>query len=62
MVLKLMHRLEAWEGMKNQSAVVEEAIGGQSNSKPAVEEIPEQVPREDDLVDQGLVAQNSQAL
>ena len=62
MVLKLMHRLEALEGMKRQSAVVKEAIGGQSYSKPAVEEIPEQVPCEDDLVDQGLGAQISQAL
>ena len=62
MVLNLMHRLEALEGMKMQSAVVKEAIGGQSYSKPAVEEILGQEPCEDDLVDQGLGAQNSQAL
>ena len=59
MVLKLMHRLEALEGMKKQSAVVEGAPGGQSNPKAAAEEIPELVPREDELVDQGLGAQNS---
>lgn len=48
--------------MKRQSVIVKEAIGGQSYSKPTVEDIPEQVPCEDDSVDQGLGAHNPQAL
>ena len=62
MVLKLMQRLEALEGRKRQSAAVEEVVGGQSNPKAAVEEISEEVPCEEDLVDQGLGAQNSETI
>lgn len=62
MVMKMMQRLEALEGKKNEGTVSKEALRAETNAKPPTDEISEQLPVEDDLVEQVPVAENVEAM
>lgn len=61
MVMRMMQRLEALEGKRTQGPVDTEPVRADRNSQAAAEEISEQLPNEDSLVEEAIVAENSEA-